>query len=213
MSHPTCTIYKEFMTPLLRHCSAQALKGLRRLASATALTLGLVAMSSTAHAMRTPEALPTLKGLTEAIDFADSVRDRLVQAGLDAIGTPYAWGGDAPEDGFDCSGLVSFVYREIASLELPRRASEQRAEGKKVSRPELEPGDLVFFATTRRRNVVSHVGIYIGDNQFVHAPSRGSKVRVDSLESTYWSQRYSGARAYVAPEESKIAPTLVAHQQ
>lgn len=163
--------------------------------------------------MRTPDARSTLKGLTEAIDFAESVRDRLVKAGLDAIGTPYAWGGDAPEDGFDCSGLVAFVYREIASLELPRRAVEQRAEGKRVTRNDLEPGDLVFFATTRQRNRVSHVGIYIGDNQFVHAPRRGSTVRVDSLDSAYWAKRYSGARAYVAPETLDANPTLVAQRQ
>lgn len=171
-----------------------------------------LAVTAPAYAMPTPEARASLKGLTEAIDFAQSMRDKLVKAGLEAVGTPYVWGGDDPEDGFDCSGLVAFVYREIASVELPRRASEQRAEGKKVARPELEPGDLVFFATTRRRNVVSHVGIYIGDNQFVHAPRRGTTVRIDNLDDTYWSKRYSGARAYVAPEEMDASSTLVAQK-
>ena len=170
----------------------------------------MAAVTTSAYAMPTTEARSSLKGLTEAVDFGQSLRDQLVRAGLEAVGTPYAWGGDDP-DGFDCSGLTAFVYREIASLELPRRARDQRAEGKKVSRPELEPGDLVFFATTRRRNVVSHVGIYIGDNQFVHAPSRGSTVRVDSMDSEYWSKRYSGARAYVEPEELSAPSTLVAH--
>ncbi len=172
----------------------------------------MAAMATSAYAMPTPDARGSLNGLEEAVDFGQSIRDKLVQAGLDAVGTPYAWGGEDPEDGFDCSGLTAFVYREIASLELPRRARDQRAEGKKVSRPELEPGDLVFFATTRRRNVVSHVGIYIGDNQFVHAPSRGSTVRVDSMDSAYWSKRYSGARAYVAPDELNAPSTLVAQK-
>lgn len=201
------------MTLSLKNYSARARHALRHLSVAAIMAVSLATLSSPAQAMRTSDARPTLKGLTEAIDFAESVRDRLVKAGLDAVGTPYAWGGDAPEDGFDCSGLVAFVYREIASLELPRRAVEQRAEGKRVTRNDLEPGDLVFFATTRQRNRVSHVGIYIGDNQFVHAPSRGSTVRVDSLDSAYWSKRYSGARAYVAPETLNGNPTLVAQRQ
>lgn len=200
------------MKPLLQSCTNRARGILRTMTQAGAAALCMAAMATSAYAMPTPDARGSLNGLEEAVDFGQSIRDKLVQAGLDAVGTPYAWGGEDPEDGFDCSGLTAFVYREIASLELPRRARDQRAEGKKVSRPELEPGDLVFFATTRRRNVVSHVGIYIGDNQFVHAPSRGSTVRVDSMDSAYWSKRYSGARAYVAPDELNAPSTLVAQK-
>lgn len=198
------------MTPPLRHKSVRATQNIRSFFAAAALLVGLVGMHTSSYAMRTPEARPSLKGLTESVDFGHSVRDRLVKAGLDTIGTPYAWGGDDPE-GFDCSGLVTFVFRDIAGLELPRRARDQRAKGKAVGRTQLEPGDLVFFATTRRRNVVSHVGIYIGDNQFVHAPSRGSKVRIDNLDDTYWSKRFSGARAYLSPEPTQGKATLVAH--
>lgn len=197
------------MTPPSRHKSVRATHNIRSFFAA-ALLLGLASMHTSTYAMRMPEARPSLKGLTEAVDFGESMRDRLVKAGLDTIGTPYAWGGDDPE-GFDCSGLVTFVFRDIAGLELPRRARDQRAKGKAVRRTQLEPGDLVFFATTRRRNVVSHVGIYIGDNQFVHAPSRGEKVRVDNLDDKYWSKRFSGARAYLSPEKMNVEPTLVAH--
>jgi cell wall-associated NlpC family hydrolase len=125
-----------------------------------------------------------------------SLPDMVVSAGLDAIGTPYVWGGDDPVDGFDCSGLTQFVFRETAGIDLPRTAREQRHEGKDVKRQELKPGDLVFFNTTRRRTV-SHVGIYIGQNQFVHAPTRGSKVRVDSMNNSYWSKRYIAARRFI----------------
>lgn len=171
--------------------------------------LGLASTHGTAHAMRMADALPSLKGLTEQVDFGESLRNRVVQAGMEAIGTPYVFGGDDPQDGFDCSGLVSFVFKEIVGVDLPRSAIEQRAEGKNVSRAQLQPGDLVFFATTRNRVRVSHVGIYIGDSKFVHAPRRGSNVKVSSMNEAYWSKRFKGARAYI--EEPGLGePTLIA---
>lgn len=130
-----------------------------------------------------------------------SLPDMVVRAGLDTLGTPYVWGGEDPESGFDCSGLTQFVYREITGLELPRTAREQRREGSDISKKELQPGDLVFFATRGRRGV-SHVGIYIGQNQFVHAPTRGSTVRVDSLDNKYWSRHYVTARRYIEMDEA-----------
>ncbi|SUV68782.1 lipoprotein [Bordetella avium] len=134
-----------------------------------------------------------------------TLRDRIVQAGLAKIGTPYIWGGD-DLDGFDCSGLALFVFRETAGIDLPRTSRAQRQSGHSVSRQQLRPGDLVFFAT-HRRGVTSHVGIYIGRNQFVHAPSRGSHVRIDKLDNRYWAKRYVGARSYL-----KDAPTqMLAH--
>ncbi|MBJ7265231.1 MAG: C40 family peptidase [Burkholderiaceae bacterium] len=185
------------MTPLSRRKSARATRNIRFVIASAALIVGLASIHGTAEASRTTSALPSLKGLTEQVDFGDSLRERVVQAGMEAIGTPYVFGGDDPEDGFDCSGLVSFVFKEIAGLNLPRRAIEQRAEGKNVSRAKLQPGDLVFFATTRNRARVSHVGIYIGDGKFVHAPRRGSNVKVSSMGEAYWSKRYKGARAYI----------------
>lgn len=145
------------------------------------------------------EALGNLKGLAPTdIPTVPTMRDRVVEAGLDAIGTPYSWGGDDPDDGFDCSGLVAFVYKEVAGVDLPRRARDQRGKGKPVNTAQLQPGDLVFFGTTRRRQT-SHVGIYIGNDQFVHAPRRGSTVRVDDLKSTYWAKHFVGARQYLKP--------------
>ncbi|MVW80563.1 C40 family peptidase [Bordetella sp. 02P26C-1] len=172
--------------------------------SAPLLALGL-SCSLPAHATIMAEAIPSVQGLrmVDALTVP-SLPEMVVQAGLEAIGTPYVWGGEDPDAGFDCSGLTQFVYREIVGVELPRTAREQRRKGTGVSKKELKPGDLVFFSTTRRRGV-SHVGIYIGQNQFVHAPTRGSTVRIDSLDNKYWSRHYVAARRYIeAPAETPM---------
>jgi cell wall-associated NlpC family hydrolase len=120
-----------------------------------------------------------------------SVQDALDQA-LTMLGIPYRIGGREPEAGFDCSGFVSYVFREGANLILPRTSAEMSKAGETVSRSELRPGDLVFFNTLRR--AFSHVGIYLGNGQFVHAPRAGGRIRVDNLGDSYWTKRYNGAR-------------------
>lgn len=127
----------------------------------------------------------------------------LVLRSLSMLGVKYKWGGNSPETGLDCSGLVRFVYEETLGKVLPRRSVEISREGRSIDRHELKPGDLVFFNTLRR--AFSHVGIYIGNNQFVHAPSRGKQVRVESLDSNYWTRRFNGARRLLA-SESRPAP-------
>jgi cell wall-associated NlpC family hydrolase len=111
---------------------------------------------------------------------------------LSLVGIHYRWGGNNPESGFDCSGLVSHVYRQIAGLVLPRDSYGMALQGTPVSKEELRPGDLVFFNTMRRP--FSHVGIYLGDKRFVHAPSAGKTVNVVDMTEPYWAQRYNGAR-------------------
>jgi hypothetical protein len=157
------------------------------------------------HAASEPAARGNLKGLFLPFTVP-TLRDRLVEVSLQAIGTRYHWGGDDPS-GFDCSGLVSFVYKEVAGVDLPRRAQDQRSVGEVIKTAQMEPGDLVFFATNRRRNQTSHVGLYIGNGQFVHAPTRGSSVRIDDLNSAYWSEHFSGARRYV-DENQDDAPAI-----
>lgn len=108
------------------------------------------------------------------------------------IGTPYKWGGTT-ENGFDCSGFVKFVYEHSIGLTLPRTSKEMSEVGTIVKNfKELMPGDLVFF-NTRRFNF-SHVGIYLGDNKFIHAPRKGQKVRVEEIDDSYWTKRFNGAR-------------------
>lgn len=109
-----------------------------------------------------------------------------------ALGVDYRPGGNSPATGFDCSGLVAHVFREAYGIRLPQNARAQSDAGAPVSLAQLQAGDLVFYNTLKRP--FSHVGIYIGDGRFVHAPRSGAQVRVESIRSTYWTQRFDGAR-------------------
>lgn len=128
----------------------------------------------------------------------------LVVTAMAFLGVPYRRGGDSADTGFDCSGFVKAIYQQAAGLVLPRLAKEQAAATQTIDRRELQPGDLVFFNTLRR--TFSHVGIYIGDNKFIHSPKPGAQVRVEDMGVPYWSSRFDGARrvlpvAQVAPAE------------
>lgn len=117
--------------------------------------------------------------------------EALLQALL-SLGVDYRYGGNSPATGFDCSGLVAHVYKEAWGIRLPRDTKSQSQAGVPVSLAELRAGDLVFYDTLKRP--YSHVGIYLGDGKFVHAPKTGAQVRVESLKSAYWTQRFNGAR-------------------
>jgi cell wall-associated NlpC family hydrolase len=109
------------------------------------------------------------------------------------VGTPYRYGGNTPRAGFDCSGLVDYVFRDVAGIELPRTAQEiSRIDAPSVPRDALESGDIVFFRTRGRQ--VGHVGIYVGKGRFVHAPNEGGTVRLDLLDAAYWREHYGGAK-------------------
>lgn len=111
---------------------------------------------------------------------------------MSMIGIRYKYGGNAPENGLDCSGLVRYVYKEVLGKELPRTSEEISRVGTRIEREDLQPGDLVFYNTLRRG--FSHVGIYLGDNKFIHSPSAGGQVRIESMDIRYWKQRFNGAR-------------------
>jgi cell wall-associated NlpC family hydrolase len=116
----------------------------------------------------------------------------LVMQAMGLLGVPYRSGGTSEEKGFDCSGFVRYMYEKSVGLVLPRRAEEQAKVTEEISRSELKPGDLVFFNTLKR--TFSHVGIYVGDGKFIHAPRPGKAVRVDDMREAYWQQRFNGAR-------------------
>ena len=116
----------------------------------------------------------------------------LVMQAMGLLGVPYDRGGTSEEKGFDCSGFVRHMYEKSVGLVLPRRAEEQAKVTEEISRSELKPGDLVFFNTLKR--TFSHVGIYVGDGKFIHAPRPGKAVRVDDMREAYWQKRFNGAR-------------------
>lgn len=179
----------------------------RRLAGLRLLRLALVLGGSAtlgaglggcagSSARRQPRlaAPPPARPRSDDLPGTDTGVEVVVRA-MGLIGVPYQWGGNDPREGFDCSGLVTHVFREATGLRLPRTSRQISERGRRVSRERLAPADLVFFNTTRRS--FSHVGIYIGDDRFVHAPSSGSLVRVESMEQVYWRQRYAGARRLI----------------
>ena len=128
-------------------------------------------------------------------DTADQPGGRiqaLLQRAKGLLGTPYRWGGTSPESGFDCSGLVNYVFRTALGIELPRVSREMAGNGTQIERTALAAGDLVFFG--RRGKRVDHVGIYVGDGQFVHAPRTGRDVTVSRLDTGYWAGRFLQAR-------------------
>lgn len=122
----------------------------------------------------------------------------LTMHAMGLIGIRYKFGGTAPESGLDCSGLVRYLFKEVSGMDLPRTSEEISRVGEHVDRHDLQPGDLVFYNTLRR--AFSHVGVYLGDNKFIHAPSGGGQVRIESMEVGYWKKRFNGARRISRPE-------------
>ena len=116
----------------------------------------------------------------------------MVEQAMGLLGVPYRRGGNTESTGFDCSGFVRHLYEKSVGQILPRRAVDQARATEVIERDELKPGDLVFFNTMRR--TFSHVGIYVGDGKFIHAPRAGKAVNIDDMRSAYWQKRFNGAR-------------------
>lgn len=168
----------------------------------TAILVASCVLAVPAHADETAAQLPPLTAVQPTLPAATvptsfmsraalSMESTLDRA-LDFIGIRYKRGGSTPETGFDCSGFVRYIYNETLGLVLPHNAKAIAEEGERVDKTDLKPGDLVFFNTMRR--AFSHVGIYLGDNLFVHAPRSGARVRIEDMSDRYWSRRYNGAR-------------------
>lgn len=127
-------------------------------------------------------------------------REEISIEAMSLIGIPYRWGGNTPDSGFDCSGLVRYVVGRAADVNLPRTTADISHRGESIEPDEIAPGDLIFFNTTGRAH--SHVGIYVGKLRFVNAPSTGGTVRLDYLTNPYWAKRFDGIR--------RVAPALKA---
>lgn len=137
------------------------------------------------------EPLPMTFASTVSTAVVDKT-ETLINNAMQLIGVRYRWGGNTPQSGLDCSGFVRYVFNDTFGFLLPRKSAQMSKVGLEVGKEELRPGDLVFFNTMR--HAFSHVGIYVGDNKFIHAPSRGKTIRVDDMNKVYWVKRYNGAR-------------------
>lgn len=154
------------------------------LITSAAFNLALLAGCSTSKP-------PTKQSQSKSqLQIDNKYRQDIVLSALGLVGTPYKYGG-ASDNGFDCSGLTRFIFQQATNISLPHNAAAQFKLGRMLSIQSLEQGDLVFFNTNG--NAHSHMGIYIGNQQFVHAPSSGGNVRVDQLAAKYYAQRFDGA--------------------
>jgi len=193
---------------------------MRRLWSLLLLTLLVAACSSApTRVSRAPAAsnasasnrtFATPSGFPNFVDHSVGREEISIQA-MSLVGVPYRWGGNTPEAGFDCSGLVRYVVDRAASVNLPRTTADMSVRGESIEPDEVAPGDLIFFNTTGRPH--SHVGIYVGKLRFVNAPSTGGTVRLDYLTNPYWAKRFDGIRRVASPKAAPApfdAPTYLA---
>jgi len=175
-----------------------------KLSSATYLACILLAITSSACSAnptvqtktdlaleRQLQSSPNNNNTVDEAGWPERAREVLVNA-LSLTGVRYKYGGKSPESGFDCSGFVRYVYQQTGNLSLPHSARAISQLGKTIPKSELEPGDLVFFNTLR--STFSHVGIYLGNNRFIHSPSSGGGVRVEDMQNSYWEKRFNGAQ-------------------
>jgi cell wall-associated NlpC family hydrolase len=159
------------------------------------------------------EALSVEPSVTaSSTDKPKSISSRTSELAMQAVsmlGINYKRGGNTPDDGMDCSGLVSYVYKEAWGAVLPRTSIELSKIGTTIKTQDLQAGDLVFFNTLRRG--FSHVGIYLGEHKFIHSPSSGGQVRIESMDINYWKKRFNGARRIRDPEQQYVStPAYVA---
>lgn len=163
----------------------------------TLLGVALLLLAACSNAPRRPQptykdsrsSLASLPARAPSAASTGTANDVLFRA-IALVGTPYRWGGNTPDGGFDCSGLVDYIYRQAAGLQLPRTSREMSAmDGRKVNQmTELASGDLVFFGS---RGGISHVGVYVGKGRFVHAPNSGGTVRLDDIDGPYWKDHFA----------------------
>ena len=156
-----------------------------------AIVLALL-IAACSHVRPRPE-IPISRGPNPLNHHGEQAANDILFRAIGLVGTPYRSGGNTPDSGFDCSGLVDYVFRDVAGVVLPRTSEEiSRIRAMDVHRSGLASGDLVFF--NHRGSGVAHVGIYVGEGRFVHAPNEGGTVRLDYLDGAYWKDHFSGAK-------------------
>lgn len=197
------------LTPQLGNRGARAgiILSMNRVLIKAVLAVGIIVAADTNAAARAAdtawpmsawpagEPLPQIEPASEVESARPNrVPDLLIHA-ISLIGVQYKFGGDSEQSGFDCSGFVRHVFAQSLSMQLPRSSYAIAKTGEPVEKDELQPGDLVFYNTLHRS--FSHVGIYLGEDRFVHSPSRGKSVEIVDMNDSYWKKRFNGARRFV----------------
>ncbi|WP_423025928.1 C40 family peptidase [Undibacterium sp. SXout20W] len=174
--------------------SAKMLTNVSRIYRSAALVLIAVSLQTVTcnQAWATDNPFPESSTAFSKIQEIRQRASDLTMKAMDFMGIRYKRGGNTPENGLDCSGFVRLVFKDAVGENLPRTAAEISRVGENVDQKDLQPGDLVFYNTLKRG--FSHVGIYLGDNKFIHSPSAGGQVRVESMDLAYWKKRFNGAR-------------------
>lgn len=166
----------------------------------------LVFLSACSSHAPITEPTPAPRTTASSSAFLNPAADDVLFRAIGLVGTPYVWGGNTPTSGFDCSGLIGFVYDDVAGIRLPRTTAQMiKMQGQNIPRNQLRSGDIVFFSTAGHGRV-SHAGIYVGEGRFVHAPSSGGTVRLDSVNSKYWNKAYLQAKRVLSGETLVVNP-------
>lgn len=177
-------------TPVAARCRDR--RGILFCSVVLLLSLGLGACGGGDNVRRSAPPPVTQRAWPQVRPADPVAANAVLMRAIGLVGTPYRYGGNTPDSGFDCSGLVTYVYRDMLDLRLPRTSRElAEAQGPRIAPEKLAAADLVFFGS---RGNVTHVGIYVGEGRFVHAPSTGGTVRLDHLDGHYWRDHYSGAK-------------------
>jgi len=185
-------------SPALSPMPTLASSGLKGFGGADTPALFGIEHSLLAPAVAAPVAVaavaPAASQVDRDVDTVSDLRKALVALAMNLRNIRYVRGGRSPSTGFDCSGFVRYVFAHAIGVQLPSNSASQFLAGLKVNRADMKPGDLVFFHTGGRRHGVSHVGIYISNGQFIHAPTYGKRVQISSLDEAYWAKRFIGAK-------------------
>ena len=169
--------------------------------------------TSTATASQGVQGAPLPYSPLETIDTRSGMHTRSEEVVVQAVaqlGTPYRWGGESADNGFDCSGLTQHAFH-AAGLDLPRTSYLQYRKTERIDRQRIRPGDLVFFRLDGQR--VDHVGIYVGEDRFIHAPSPGKEVSFASLDNAFWSRRFAGGGRVAEANELQLASKVSATRE
>lgn len=170
----TIKIHRVFLNPIIKNTI-----------SLIAIVIFLSACSSTSKNHRTSQQSALISN--SSLNRLNPHRQEVINIAKSTLGVPYKWGGNSPQQGFDCSGLMKYVHKNALGMTIPRTTAQQRDGSRTINYSQLKPGDMLFFKTSATTN---HVGVYIGNRKFIHAPASGKRVTIATMDSPYWHKRF-----------------------